>query len=323
MRLTCPNCGAEYEVPDEVIPTSGRDVQCSNCGDTWFQYHRDHMPADDVADAAPDVAEDAADADFDDAWSGDDIAADAKPPADDEEDEVEDAGAGDDAGDAPTPDIAPEDTEDDAEPEEDDDDADDDDRAGGPPPLRRRPLSPEVKSILQEEASFAERSRHGDPLESQPELGLGDPVPPPPARREAAAESRLSRVRQGEPAREAPKPREGETAAPRRDLLPDIEEINSTLRRKGETLRPDGRIVREATRQEQRGFRGSFMSVLILAIVAVIIYLQAPKIGTAIPPLAGPMEGYVAAVDTARLWLDEKAAQLAAKLDAMTAETGE
>ncbi|WP_108860744.1 zinc-ribbon domain-containing protein [Ruegeria sp. Alg231-54] len=37
MRLTCPNCGAQYEVPDEVIPEEGRDVQCSNCEKTWFQ----------------------------------------------------------------------------------------------------------------------------------------------------------------------------------------------------------------------------------------------------------------------------------------------
>ena len=37
MRLTCPSCGAQYEVPDDVIPDEGRDVQCSNCGNTWFQ----------------------------------------------------------------------------------------------------------------------------------------------------------------------------------------------------------------------------------------------------------------------------------------------
>ncbi|SFA90395.1 MJ0042 family finger-like domain-containing protein [Poseidonocella pacifica] len=37
MRLTCPNCGAEYEVPEEAIPLSGRDVQCSNCSTQWFQ----------------------------------------------------------------------------------------------------------------------------------------------------------------------------------------------------------------------------------------------------------------------------------------------
>ena len=50
MRLTCPNCGAQYEVPAEVIPETGRDVQCSDCGTTWFQLPPDpleaaHIPA--------------------------------------------------------------------------------------------------------------------------------------------------------------------------------------------------------------------------------------------------------------------------------------
>lgn len=38
MRLTCPNCNAQYEVDDTVIPKAGRDVQCSACGHTWYQY---------------------------------------------------------------------------------------------------------------------------------------------------------------------------------------------------------------------------------------------------------------------------------------------
>lgn len=38
MRLTCPNCTAQYEVEDSVIPVAGRDVQCSACGHIWFQY---------------------------------------------------------------------------------------------------------------------------------------------------------------------------------------------------------------------------------------------------------------------------------------------
>lgn len=37
MRLICPNCDAQYEVDAAMIPASGRDVQCSNCGRTWFQ----------------------------------------------------------------------------------------------------------------------------------------------------------------------------------------------------------------------------------------------------------------------------------------------
>ena len=37
MRLICPNCSAQYEVPPEAVPLSGRDVQCSACGHTWFE----------------------------------------------------------------------------------------------------------------------------------------------------------------------------------------------------------------------------------------------------------------------------------------------
>jgi predicted Zn finger-like uncharacterized protein len=37
MRLICPNCDAQYDIADDVIPEGGRDVQCSNCTHTWFQ----------------------------------------------------------------------------------------------------------------------------------------------------------------------------------------------------------------------------------------------------------------------------------------------
>ena len=51
MRLICPNCDAEYEVDDDVIPPGGRDVQCSNCGHTWFQPAAgEGPPPDEVAD---------------------------------------------------------------------------------------------------------------------------------------------------------------------------------------------------------------------------------------------------------------------------------
>ena len=36
MRLICPNCTAEYEIPNDAIPAIGRDLQCSSCGVTWF-----------------------------------------------------------------------------------------------------------------------------------------------------------------------------------------------------------------------------------------------------------------------------------------------
>lgn len=58
MRLTCPNCGAQYEVPDEVIPEEGRDVQCSNCEKTWFQAKHPETEAEPVkTEPAAPVAE--------------------------------------------------------------------------------------------------------------------------------------------------------------------------------------------------------------------------------------------------------------------------
>jgi len=50
MRLICPNCGAKYEVADDAIPPGGREVQCSNCAETWFQS--------DTPDDAPQIAAD-------------------------------------------------------------------------------------------------------------------------------------------------------------------------------------------------------------------------------------------------------------------------
>lgn len=64
MRLTCPNCGAVYEVDDNAIPPDGRDVQCSSCGHGWFQPRADDgaEPAAALGSAAsPFAGEDAPD----------------------------------------------------------------------------------------------------------------------------------------------------------------------------------------------------------------------------------------------------------------------
>ena len=75
MRLTCPNCGAQYEVPAEVIPESGRDVQCSNCGDTWFQTHPDHPDVTPPTLAMADDASEGQDWDYDNEETAEDTEA--------------------------------------------------------------------------------------------------------------------------------------------------------------------------------------------------------------------------------------------------------
>ena len=36
MRLTCPSCGAEYDIPEGMLPAAGRHAQCSACHTRWF-----------------------------------------------------------------------------------------------------------------------------------------------------------------------------------------------------------------------------------------------------------------------------------------------
>ena len=53
MRLVCPNCSAQYDVDAAAVPPTGRDVQCANCAHNWFQgpeftvapSHEDATPA--------------------------------------------------------------------------------------------------------------------------------------------------------------------------------------------------------------------------------------------------------------------------------------
>ena len=57
MRLVCPTCDAEYEIARTAIPRSGREVECSNCGHSWFQAFADLT----IDEALADDSEDASD----------------------------------------------------------------------------------------------------------------------------------------------------------------------------------------------------------------------------------------------------------------------
>ena len=59
MRLTCPRCNAQYEIPDAAIPAMGREVECSACAHVWHQPKGG--PAQ-IASKSGAIAVDAADA---------------------------------------------------------------------------------------------------------------------------------------------------------------------------------------------------------------------------------------------------------------------
>ncbi len=53
MRLICPNCDAQYEIDGALVPALGRDVECSACGQVWFQHKEPEKAATPASGAAP------------------------------------------------------------------------------------------------------------------------------------------------------------------------------------------------------------------------------------------------------------------------------
>lgn len=248
MRLICPNCDAQYEVPTEVVPTEGRDVQCSNCGQTWFQNHPDHMPpTEDEIDAQ-------------------------KIPENEERVEV-----------VKQP--------------------------------QRKEIDPAIADILRQEAEHEADIREHETagIESQPDLGLDD------AEDAATRYAREARERTARMRGEASEVDATEvTLGSRRDLLPDIEEINSSLRSTSDR-QISGDEAGVAPARKKRGFRRGFMTMVLIAIILVTLYVFAPAIAQAVPQVDPYLSSYVTMIDQGRSWLSGQLQSLAEWLDAMAA----
>lgn len=280
MRLICPNCGAQYEVGADVIPDDGRDVQCSNCGQTWFEN----------PDAPSAAAEEQGFVETPSRMTqGAGPSSATMPDADVT------------VSDAPVSDVAmPDVTESDvAAP------ADPVPPANQPPPVRKQ-LDPSIADILREEAAREEAARKRDAtggLEQQGDLGLTEPAPPPPPARKvdpvSEGRKRVDRL-QGRPGAATAT---AATTGSRKELFPDIEEINSTLRSSADRDNLPLLPAEQADQSRRSGWRG-FLATIALIVVLGVIYGYADSITAAVPALADPLASYVAAVDSGRLWLD-------------------
>ena len=112
----------------------------------------------------------------------------------------------------------------------------------------------------------------------------------------------------------------------KKELLPDIEEINSTLspetaeaEAEAARLEAEGKTLPEEA-QRSSGFRLGFGLMLLLAVVLLLLYIYATPISQRLPQLAGPLESYVAAVDNFRVWLDTAAQGLVEKITAFNSK---
>lgn len=267
MRLICPNCGAQYEVDPSVIPEIGRDVQCSNCGHTWFQRpteSRTIRPAPAEGENAPEKK--------------------AAPPAE-----------------------APPEPEPEAEPGPE---AEPDETTPPGPKTEPRPLDKEVAGILREEAEREAAARAAEAaagLETQAELGLGE------AAEDTDTRERLARMRDTDQ----------ENAASRRNLLPDIEELNSTLTASPEAGEDEESLIAQEARRRS-GFRLGFSLTVLLLAVLTLIYVYAPKIAEAMPQTTAFLDSYVNWVNGLRLaldgWLQRAVEKLTALISQMSGE---
>jgi predicted Zn finger-like uncharacterized protein len=157
-----------------------------------------------------------------------------------------------------------------------------------------RGLDESLMAILKEEAEheLAARRAEAVPVEVQPDLGLESAT--------AAARAQQIAVLNGEEPAVVPAKQ-----ATRRELLPDIEEINSTLRPSSAVRYDDDESpMMLPVPQGRSGFRSGFVLMLVLAAVLVALYLMAPRLAQQIPGAKGALEAYVAGVDQARLGLD-------------------
>ncbi len=326
MRLVCPNCGAQYEVDDRVIPDSGRDVQCSSCGHGWYQ-----MPAQLEASEQPDVAEPEAMVEAEDDAAGDfepEAEAEAAPESDAEaapiaetateavETEADAEAAPKEAPAQPSavPEAGP---PAEAAPDGTDESSADEAEAEAPP---RRELDENLRAILQEEAAREMEARAGDgePPASEPKPDLDLEAGPDAAGdKPGIAEAPSADVdddaipdlilpeKDTEPdagamaGAAAAAVAEGDQS-PRRDLFPDIEEINSTLDTHG---LPEEDVVAE-DEVRRSGFSRGFFAIIFIAALALALYLVAPRLAESIPALEPLLTAYVGAVNGAREWLD-------------------
>lgn len=180
-----------------------------------------------------------------------------------------------------------------------------------------RSIDESVLSVLREEAereTAARKSETPQPIETQTELGLQPPAVPDAAARRIAAMKGI----------EAPL----SVAAPakpqaRRDLLPEIDEINSTLRATTEPRDGEAGAVAETLgKPGRRGFRTGFLLTVLAAVLATVVYVMAPKLTEQFPGAGPGLTAYVGKVDAGRLWLDQTLRSLSGQIRGITSDPG-
>jgi hypothetical protein len=171
-------------------------------------------------------------------------------------------------------------------------------------------MDPAVRDILREEAEREARLRRGepDPVETQAEMSLEE---------EPDAHNRARQRAELESAEDAFAVSGAASSA--RDLFPDIDEINSTLRDTGDRSSGDADAsdidTLDTAPRRRRGTRTGFLLAIALAAGGAGLYGNVDRLSTMVPAAAPVLERYEAAVNSARLWLDDLAQRVGSSVD--------
>ncbi len=268
MRLICPNCEAQYNVGDDAIPEGGRDVQCSNCQQTWFQMEKPVVEGRGNSEALsrPLPKVEVAEASSSDTSSiisemmASDVAEDKADVNDDEVSQTSDA-------------------------------------------PQRKPLDSAVADILREEA--AREDSIPNPL---PGSGPAPPPLTQTETRIETVDADETRKRIAQMTEEEGGVRTGEAPAyeDKRSAIPDINEINAALRARAEASDVSGLTEAEKLAAVQRrGFRGGFLMILVLLAILIGPYFFADQITENLPQTRGFMAEYTTTIDQLRVRLND------------------
>jgi len=320
MRLTCPNCTAQYEVPADAIPENGRDVQCSACDHTWFQsgeINQAEVAAPAMASPGANVHPADTETPAPEPSMGVTAAAPLSDDLDFERQLTENLGQ---SKPAQTTDM-------DAEPVPDYDtemvqnnhtqDVVDDDTAIKPK-LPKRELDPQVASVLREEAEREKRARQAAIAQNEqpPEKTVDSPdinvLQTEPATLEHDVSEFEDNTSLAEPKRKKIYPpnlddlddlynQTADTADQATgDTLPDPDELKSSLRDEPDniTILGTSDIAEEAKERTNR--RSGFILAFIVLAAGFWLYSNAAAVAQAIPQSKTALQIFVLSVDAVR-----------------------
>ncbi|PJI86442.1 putative Zn finger-like uncharacterized protein [Yoonia maricola] len=268
MRLICPNCDAQYEVSDDAIPPGGRDVQCSNCQQSWFQTEKPTVPGREQATvaAASEPSEPVEETEAPDAAADDEVAAETPAEVDVEE-----------AKPAPAPQRKP---LDDAVANILREEAALGTAAATTSAIAKPPSTEAAKPAAPVTADET-RQRIAQMTVDEGGTSKGGKAPPNTAAEDSADAAHLRTV-------------------------PSINEINATLRARAQANDTSG--LTEAEKEEavqRKGFRRGFFFILIVLAILILPYIFADQITENLPQTTDIMASYVITVDKLRLALNE------------------